>query len=166
MNRRIAVQTAPCLATGFGFVFVLASLTAAKRIMPKIKRLGGLSCDSPLAIESRQSMEMADGNGQGVGGVRGFGRSGKLEQPDYHVLDLLLFSAPVADYRGLDSKRRVFSDFEAGRGSSQHGYAANLAEFESGLHVEGIEHVFDGDFIRLMLGDDGSQVHVDARQAT
>ena len=81
------------------------------------------------------------------------------------MLHLLLFGASVANDRGLDSKGRVFSDFEAGRSSGQHSYAANLPEFESRLHVEGVEHVFDGDFIRLMLGDDSSQVHVDARQA-
>jgi hypothetical protein len=67
------------------------------------------------------------------------------------VLHLLLFSTSVADDRRLDGERRVFGHFESGGSCGEHGHATNLAEFESGLHVEGIEHVFDGDFVGLVL---------------
>src|SRR5262249_27013670 len=34
-----------------------------------------------------------------------------------------------------------------------------------GLHVQGIEGVCEGDFVGLMLGDDGAKMHVDAGEA-
>ena len=134
--------------------------------MTKICGSRWLSCDGSLTAESPSGMKMTYRNGERVGSIHGFGRSGKFEQTDHHVLNLLLFGAPVSDDRGLDGQRRIFSDFESGGSSGQHRYAAHLPELERRLHVEGVEDVFDRDFIRLVFGDDRSQMSVNARQAT
>ena len=68
------------------------------------------------------------------------------------MLDLLLLGASVADDRGLDGERGVFGDFEAGSGGGKHSHAPDLAQLQSGLHVKGIEHIFDGYAVGVMLG--------------
>ena len=110
-------------------------------------------------------MEVADGDGEGVGCVVGLGRNGEVEEAGDHELDLVFFGASVADHGGLDGKGRVFGDFESGGGGGEHGDSADLSEFEGGLNVEGIEDVFDGDFVGQVLGDDRAEVHVDSGKA-
>ena len=95
----------------------------------------------------------------------GSGGAASSSKPRHHVLDLLLLGAAVADHRRLDRQRRVFGDFQSGGGGRQHGDAADLAQFERGLHVEGIENIFDGDFIGLVLDNDFAELGEDAGQA-
>jgi hypothetical protein len=76
-------------------------------------------------------MKVADRDGEGVRGVGGFGWFGKFEETRNHQLDLLLFGAAVTHYSGLDGQRRVLGDLEASGSGGEHGYSANLAEFES-----------------------------------
>src|ERR1039458_9295715 len=74
-------------------------------------------------------VEMADGDGERVGGVGGFGNLIEIQQARHHLLDLMFFGAAVSDYRGLDGEWRVFGDFESGGSGGQHGDTAYLAEF-------------------------------------
>src|ERR1700757_384398 len=75
------------------------------------RRLYRLATDGALACEGSDGVQMADCDGQGIGSVQGFGGDGEIEQPRHHMLDLLLFGAPVADYRRLDGEGRIFGDF-------------------------------------------------------
>ena len=92
--------------------------------------LGHLASYGALPLESCECVQMADGNGEGVGGVEWFRGLSKFEQTRHHMLDLLLLRASVADYRGLDRERRVFGDFESGGSSGQHGHASYLPQFQ------------------------------------
>src|SRR5208337_401631 len=50
----------------------------------------------PLQRQRLRGMDVADGDGQGIGGVGRLGRLCQLQQPRHHELDLLLFRQPIA----------------------------------------------------------------------
>jgi len=56
-----------------------------------------LSSCGALPIQSPGRVEVANSNSQGIGGVHSLGRRWEFEQARDHMLDLLLFSATVAD---------------------------------------------------------------------
>ena len=109
-------------------------------------------------------MQVADGDGQGVGGIHRFRWVGKLEQASDHVLDLLFLGTTVADDRRLYGQRRIFGDLKARRGGCEHGHATDLAEFQGGFDVESVEDVFDRNLVRLMFGDDCAESSEDTGQ--
>ena len=53
---------------------------------------------------------MADGDGEGVGGIGRFGNLRQVKQAGDHELDLLFFGEAIADDAGLDFERRVLGD--------------------------------------------------------
>jgi len=58
----------------------------------------------------RAAPDVADGQGQGVGGVGRAGRIGQPQQPRHHRRDLLLVGPAVAGHRRLDLARGVQRD--------------------------------------------------------
>jgi hypothetical protein len=106
-----------------------------------------------LAFVGRGSVEMADGYGQGIGGVGRLGNLIEIQEARHHLLDLMFFGAAVSDYRGLNGEWRVFGDLEPVGCGGQHGDAAHLAELQGRFHVGGIENIFDGDAVGLVAGD-------------
>jgi hypothetical protein len=110
-------------------------------------------------------VEMADGDGQRIGGVGRFGNLVEIQKAGHHLLDLMFFGAAVSDDGGLDGEWRVFGDFETGGSGGQHGDSAHLAEFQGGLDVGGVEDVFDGDAVGAVLSDQILKSDGDARQA-
>jgi len=106
-----------------------------------------------LAIQRGRGVQVADRNGERVGGVGGLRNFIEPEQARDHLLDLVLLGLAVADDGGLDGQRRVLGDFEAGGGGGEHGDAADLSELQGGLHVERVEDVFDGDPVGVVNGD-------------
>ena len=93
--------------------------------MPKIVTMGSrtlrLRCGvlpteirlCPLAFQRGGSVQVTDGNGEGIGGVGRFGDLGQIQQARDHVLHLLLLCPAIADYRRFDGERRVLRDFES-----------------------------------------------------
>ena len=71
------------------------------------------------------------------------------------MLDLNFIGAPIADDGGFDGERGVFGDSETRARRCQHGNAADVAQLESGLYVDGKEYIFDCDFFWLLAFDDG-----------
>jgi len=118
-----------------------------------------------LAFLRRCGVQMADGDGERIGGVGGFGDLIEIQKTRHHLLDLMFFGAAVSDHRGLDGEWRVFGDFESGGSGGQHGDSAHLAELQGGLHVGGVENVFDGNAVGPVLGDEFLKADGDARQA-
>jgi hypothetical protein len=118
-----------------------------------------------LAFFRRRGVQMADGDGQRIGGVGGFGDLIEIQKARHHLLDLMLFGPTVSDHRGLDGERRVFGDFDSGGSGGQHGDTAHLAEFQGGFHVGGVENVFDGDAVGAVLGDEFLKADRNAREA-
>jgi hypothetical protein len=64
-----------------------------------------LSASDSLAFFGRRCMEMADGNGEGIGGVGGLGDLIEIQQTRHHLLHLMLLGLAVSDNRGLDRER-------------------------------------------------------------
>src|ERR1700692_2108973 len=77
----------------------------------------------------------------------------------------MFLGAAVSYDRGLDGKWRVFGDFESSGCGGQHGDSADLAKFEGGLYVGGVENILDGNAFGLMLSDELAQANRDTRQA-
>ena len=97
---------------------------------------------------------MADGCCQRVRRIRGH-RSIQFEYASHHQLDLALFGVSGANHGLLDLTRRIFKDPRLGIGGTANGRAARLAQFQGAVGVAIDEHFFDGDFLRLILRDDG-----------
>src|SRR5580693_474940 len=118
-----------------------------------------------LALARGGGVQVADGDGESVGGVGGFGNLIEVEEARHHLLDLMFFGAAVSDYGGLDGERRIFGDFESDGSGGEHGDSADLAKFESRLHIGGVENVFDGDAVGAMAKDEFLEADRDVRQA-
>ncbi len=86
---------------------------------------------------------MADGHGEGVGGIF-LGDLRQVEQYLDHLLHLLLGSLAVADHRLFYLQGGVFEDIETGIDAGNDGGAAGLAELEGTLDIVGEEDVFHG----------------------
>src|SRR5208282_5352995 len=122
------------------------------------------SAGCALALPRCCRVQMADRDGQCIGSIGGLGYFLEIQQERHHLLDLMFFGAAVSDHRGLDRKRRIFGDLESGGSRCQHGNPAHLAELQGGLHVSGVENVFDGNPVGPVLGDEFLQADRDARQ--
>ncbi len=110
-------------------------------------------------------MQMADGDGERVGGVGRIRNVGEREQAHDHELDLLLGSETVAHDGAFDRERGVLGDDAPALGGGKQRDSAHLAELERGLGVGGEENVFDGDGVRVVKGDAGREFGVDLVQA-
>src|SRR6266550_854549 len=109
-------------------------------------------------------MEVTDGNGQSVGGIGRLRYFGQVKQARNHVLHLRLLRPTVTHHRRLDGKRRIFGDFQSGRGCSQHSHSSHLPQLQRRLHVERIENVFDGDVVGLVFLNDEAEAFENGRQ--
>lgn len=105
-------------------------------------------------------VDVADRDGESVGGISGFGCDFELEEARDHKLYLLLGGKAVADDSTLDAEGSVLGDGQAAVGSSEHGDAAHLAEFERALGVGREEDLFNGHDVRLPLLEKGGQLRV------
>jgi len=110
-----------------------------------------------LAIMGGTSVQVADGDGEGVGGVCGMRDLFEAKQTRDHELHLGFFGLAVSDDGGLDGQRGVLSDFNFVRRGSQHGYATDLSELERGFHVDRVEDIFNGDTVGPAFQDEGAE---------
>lgn len=109
-------------------------------------------------------MNVADSDGEGVGGVGRLRRFVEVEEAGDHELHLLLGRQAVADDGALDGEWRVLGDGEAGAGCSEQGDTAHLAELERALGVGGEEYFFDGDDLGLPELQELAEFGVDLQQ--
>jgi hypothetical protein len=123
------------------------------------------SCRGSPPAQGGGGVKMADGNGQGIGGVSGFGDGIEAEQMRDHVLDLPLPGSAIAYDSGFDRKRGVFGDLYSATGCRQHGYATNLTQLQRRLRIDGIEDIFDSDVVGLVFLDEGAETVKDDGQA-
>ena len=107
---------------------------------------------------------MADGDGEGVCGVGGRWRLGEAEERLHHERDMLLGAAAVGGEELLDLGRLVEGHRQAGAGGGEGRCGARFADGDGGTSVSEDE-VFDGDFLRLVLGDYVENSLVDAHEA-
>src|ERR1035441_7888538 len=118
-----------------------------------------------LELERLRGVDVADGDGESVGGVGRFGRAVEREQAGDHELDLLLGGEAVASDGGLDGERRILGDGEIAGGGGQHGHSSDLTEFERGLGVGGEEDLLDGDAVGGVEGHQRGEFRVDLGEA-
>ncbi len=111
---------------------------------------------SLLQGKSLGVVDVADGDGQSVGGVSGFGDLGEGEQAGHHELDLLLGGESIAGDGGFDGEGGVLGDGNAGVGGGEQGDSADMAELDGGFGIDGVENFFDGDDVgAVALEEDG-----------
>jgi hypothetical protein len=91
---------------------------------------------------------MTDRHGEGIGRIMRRGGTGQAKQQPHHLLNLLLFGAPISDDGALDFRGRVFNDRTTGLHSSEDGNAARMSELERAAHVRCVKQLLDGDAVR------------------
>ncbi len=96
---------------------------------------------------------MAEGDGEGVGGVGRRRRLVQVEERLDHEGDLVFAAAAVRRDELLDLERLVEGDRQPGLGGGEQGGGTRLADGDGGAHVADDE-VFDGDFVRAGVADD------------
>ena len=97
-------------------------------------------------------MDVADRQGEGVGGVEGDAGALAGQQRKDHGPDLLLFGLAVADQRLLDEARLVLEDGDGRAGGGGEQDAAGVGELERRGDVFGGEDGLDRDGRRTDLG--------------
>ena len=107
---------------------------------------------------------MADGDGEGVCGIRRMWWFRQAEQPGHHELHLLLLRQPVPNDAGLDLQRSVFGHGNTRRGRRQKRHAAHLTQFDRGLGIHAVEDFLNGDGIGPPLGEPRTKLPVDLFQ--
>ncbi len=113
--------------------------------------LASSSCSQPC--KRLCGVNVADGDGECVGGICGFGQLFEIEQTGHHELYLFFFGEAIAYDAGFDFERGVFGYGHACGGGGEQGYAADLAELERAFGVDGVEDFFDGDYVGLPAGE-------------
>ena len=108
-------------------------------------------------------MGMAQGDGQGVGGVdlRLFGQPQQVHDHQHH---LLLVRPAVANHGLLDLARGVLGDLQTTLGAGHDGRAAGLTQLERRIGVACHEHLLDAHGDRPVLGDDVAHPAIDDLQ--
>src|SRR5437773_1900785 len=86
---------------------------------------------------------VTDGDGQSIRGVRGGGRHRKAQKEPDHRLHLSLLSAAVSDNGAFYLQGRVFEHGNTVLGRSEKHDSPHVSQFERGLHVGGMKHLFD-----------------------
>jgi len=92
-------------------------------------------------------LQMAQGDGESICGVAGFGEFIHLQKSANHNLHLALVGVAVTGDTGFYFTRRIAVDGNAVLGGRKQDDAANFREAKSGAHVEGGEDGFDGEGI-------------------
>src|ERR1700694_1778232 len=75
-----------------------ASLSAAERVQTPIYR----SVASAQPFPSGGGVQMADGDGERIGGISGLRNLVEIQKACHHLLDLMLFGPAVSNHRRLD----------------------------------------------------------------
>lgn len=82
---------------------------------------------------------MADGEGEGVGNVVGFGRFAQVEQEADHLLHLFFFGATIASDGFFDFSGGIFGDIQIIATGRHQGDTTNLTQRHSGFEVDAVE---------------------------
>ncbi len=110
-------------------------------------------------------MEVADGYGQGIGGI--LGREGlQPEQQFHHVLHLPFFSLAIPSHRLLDLAGSVFVDREITVLSGDDRRSAGVAELEGGPGVAVDEDILDRSHFRPVYRDDLAKIAKDNQKSS
>lgn len=81
-----------------------------------------------------------------------------------HHLNLMLFSAAVANDADFDLKRRVFEDVEPGFASEQQRDSANVRKLQRGFRIYCMKDFFDGERVRFEFSENAPQFRRDAME--
>ena len=106
---------------------------------------------------------MAEGDREGVGGVRWLRRRIEIKERLHHQLHLLLAAATVRGDELLDLERLIEGHRETGLGGREHGGGSRFTDGHGCPDVAENE-VLDGDFIRAGVTDDGGNPVMDGEE--
>ena len=106
-------------------------------------------------------MDVADGYGDGVGGVVGLGNGIEAQEHLHQFLYLLLAGPAVAAHRLFDLEGGILVDGQASLCHGQEDHSSRLADGHGRTHVLVEEELLHGHGARLVTGDDLSQFPVE-----
>ena len=92
---------------------------------------------------------MAQGDGDGVGGIVGFWHLGKAQNPLGHIHHLMLGGITVAHHRLLDLHRLVLGNLQACLADRQQNHTPALGNTDASGDILTEEQLFDGHLVGL-----------------
>lgn len=110
-------------------------------------------------------MMVADGNGQGVGGVGRARRLLEAEKRLDHPLNLTFPRSAIPCYGAFDLQWTVLCNGEPALGGGEEGDPSHLAQLERTLRVFREDEGFDGGPVRMMASDQLGQTGEDLLQS-
>ena len=102
-------------------------------------------------------MQVAQGDGQGIGGVTGLGGGAEPQLEADHFLNLLFAAAAVIGHPLLNLGGGIFVGRYPPLGGSQDGHCLGPANGQGRLGITGDEGLLDGHDIGLIAGDNLAQ---------
>ena len=106
-------------------------------------------------------LQVAEGHGEGIGGVRRLRRFAHLQERAHHQLHLLFVRVAVTGHGGLHFARRIAVHHDAALSSGQQDHAAHLGQPQSGSHIQRSENRFHGKHVRREIVDQLAEQRVD-----
>ena len=88
-------------------------------------------------------MRVANGDGQGIGGIRRLRQPVEIQQTRDHELHLLLLRQSISNDCGFNGQRSVFRHRQPVSRGSQQSHAAHMPEFQRGFYIDRVEDFFD-----------------------
>ena len=82
---------------------------------------------------------MADGEGEGVGNIVGFGRFAQVEEEADHLLHLFFFGATITGDGFFDFCGGIFGDIQIMATGRHQGDATDLTQRHSRFEVDAVE---------------------------
>lgn len=111
-------------------------------------------------------MDVANAEGQRVGSIIRLRDFAEPQQDLHHFLNLPFLRTPIPHDAGLDFQRGVFADGNAGLSGGEKRNAAHVPQLQGTLHIGGIEHLFDRNFIGRKLMDERGEPRMDFLKAS
>ena len=124
-------------------------------------RAAGLAC---LALMRRGAPQVADRQGERVGGVGRAWPVGHPQQPRHHHRDLVLVGPAAAGHRRLDLARRVQRDRQPAPRGADDRDRPGLRGAHHGPHVVLAEHPLHGHRVGPVLGQPALDLLLDRQQ--
>ena len=113
---------------------------------------------------ARRALQVAEGDGEGVGGISRRRGCAEPQPPGDHMLDLAFVCRSIARHRGLDCGGRILEDLNAGRRRHDERNAGRSTHVGRCRQIAVDKYLLEGHGLRLGFFDQRAEVTMQLEQ--